>query len=130
MTIHYLKRNIIRLIFITSAGFALTQLSASWLCLTLVQFRIERDSEQFITKTKYNFNHERAYLSTLILPNTCSNDVHQALQKRNKICLCDSLDILSSSAINIFIRPSLLSCNTLSERYNAFPLNTSTSIPA
>lgn len=129
MTIHYLKRNIIRLILITSASFSLTQLSASWLSLTLVQFRIERDSEQFITKIKYNFNHERAYLSTLVLPNTCSNDVHQALQKRDKIFLCDSLDILLSSAVNIFIHPSFLSCNTLSENNNAFPLNTSTSIP-
>lgn len=109
MTIHYLKRNIIRLMIITSASFALTQLSASWLSLTLVQFWMERDSEQFITKVKYNFNHERAYLSTLLLPNTCSNDVRQALNKiayaepelrfvglvLNKKTLCTSNGLLS-----------------------------------
>ncbi len=81
MTIHYLTGNILRLLIIISVSFVLTQLSASLLSLTLVQFGMERDSEQFTTKLKYNFNHERAYLSTLVLPNTCSNDVRQALQK-------------------------------------------------
>ncbi len=81
MTVRDLKRNIIRLILITSASFALTLLSVSWLSLTLVQFWMERDYEQLVTKIKYNFNHEKAYISTLVLPNTCSNDVRQSLQQ-------------------------------------------------
>lgn len=42
---------------------------------------MERDSTQYIARVEQNFTHEKSYLSTLVLPNKCSNDVRQALKK-------------------------------------------------
>ncbi|QUM83761.1 EAL domain-containing protein [Moritella sp. 28] len=108
MTTHYLP-NIIRFIFIASAGFALTLLSASWLSLSVVQFWMKLDSKQYIARVEHNYIHEKSYLSALVLPNTCSDNVRHILHKieheepelrfvglvLNKQTLCTSNGILS-----------------------------------
>ena len=66
---------------ISSASFVSTQFSASILSRSLVQFWMERDSEQYIAKVKLNFARENTLISALVLPNTCSNDVRQILKK-------------------------------------------------
>ena len=66
---------------ITSASVALSQLSASWLSLSVVQFWMARDSEQYIARVGLNFSRENALISALVLPNTCSDGVRQVLQK-------------------------------------------------
>nr|PMJ43430.1 diguanylate phosphodiesterase [Vibrio cyclitrophicus] len=66
---------------IASASFALTLLSASWLSFSIVKFWMEQDSEQYIAKVELNLARGHSLLSTLVLPNTCSNNVRQALRK-------------------------------------------------
>jgi EAL domain-containing protein (putative c-di-GMP-specific phosphodiesterase class I) len=70
---------------------------------------MELDSKQYIARVEHNYIHQKTFLSTLVLPNTCSDNVRHILQKidyaspevrfiglvLNKQTLCTSSGMLS-----------------------------------